>query len=162
MKTLTKIFLLLAFVHGFVILLPINTTAELIEPTRSLDKDSEKIGTLSVFSEPPEQEVWLDKEMIGLTPIVEHRVDVGVYILKISDTETEIKIAPNQSLRLSIFKDKLLVIPESELAPPTHAESATEDEQQVGVSAQNQEPGKALQFRPDPFYWPQNPTGPIY
>ena len=159
MKTLIKVFLLLAFVHGFVILLSNHTTAELIEPTRTLGTDSDKVGYLSVFSEPPEQEVWLDKEMIGLTPIVQHRVDAGVYVLKISDKETEIKFKPDQSIRLGIFRGELIVIPEKKPVSPVRAKSAAEDRLDP---VKKEDPGKPLRLRDDYFYWPQNPTGPIY
>ena len=160
MKRLIKIFLLLAFFHGFVILLPIVSTADLIEPTRSLTEDSKKTGYLSVFSEPPEQEVWLDEEMIGLTPIVRHKTEAGSHVLKISDTKTKIYIVPDKKIQLGLLKGKLVVIPQKQEKKPkqTTAEQKTDKME----PKTDEQPDKIRDLQYDPVYWPQNPSGPIY
>jgi len=134
--------------------------AELIEPTRTLGEEDRKVGLLSVFSEPPEQEVRLDGEKIGLTPIVRFEVASGSHVLKISDTEAEIYIVPDKSVRLAIFDGELAVLPEKKENSTETTEVAKEEiPESIG---RKESLDKIRDLRYDPNYWPQNPSGPIY
>ena len=130
---------------------------ELIQPTRTL-KSAEKLpGELSVFSEPPGLDVFLNQSKIGKTPILFMEVTPGTYSLKVKDAETQIYVIPGKSLRLSLFKDKFVQFkeqqeesiqkPEKETAEKKPAESAREK--------------KEYQPEYDPGYWPLKPSGPI-
>jgi hypothetical protein len=160
MKIFNHVFVLLPLICILPILQPIPSSAELIEPTRSLRDGSDGSGYLSVFSEPPEQVVRLDGEMIGSTPIVRFKVTTGLHELKIGDTETEIYIASDKSVRLSLFEGELLVLPEKREKPPEKPKVATEDRPEPPDPEVT--PDKIRDMRYDPNYWPQNPKGPIY
>ena len=56
---------------------------ELIAPTRTLEGRVQFPGRLSVVSEPPELEVFLDGSSIGKTPIWLKEVKVGSHALRI-------------------------------------------------------------------------------
>ena len=128
---------------------------ELIEPTRTL-QSSEKIpGKISVFSEPPGLDVFLDHSRIGKTPIVSMEVTPGIHHLKIGTSETEIHIISYKALRLSLFKGNFIEIKE-------HEKIKKQEE-----NIKKKKPGEPVQekkeYQPkyDPGYWPLKPDGPI-
>jgi len=77
---------------------------DLIEPTRALEGVWEKPAKLTVFSEPPQLDVYLDDEEIGQTPLWLDNVRSGTYELRIGVSETEIYIGEGKELRIGIFK----------------------------------------------------------
>ena len=140
---------------------PLCVFAELIEPSRTLDGQQKPMGRLSVFSEPPDLDVYLDDTKIGKTPVISKEVTSGVHILRIKDTEKEITILSGKSLQLSLFKDSLIEIPEKKTEPPTQPKL---EEKMATEEKKPDEPTKEKtknEPKYDPPYWPLNPNGPI-
>jgi hypothetical protein len=158
MKPKTMFFLLLALGAG---LTPFaaGPHAQLIEPTRSLPDASEAMGLLSVLSEPPGLEVQVDGHIIGKSPVFSVRFPAGMHVLRIKDSETDIRLAAGKTTAISWFKGAFIAIPEavkpSREAPGEPQAAPSKPRPGEGVGAQ---PGAAN----DAFYWPLNPRGPIY
>ena len=130
---------------------------ELVEPTRTLQASGEKLGKLSVFSEPPELEVLLNQSIIGKTPVISMSVAPGIHTLKIGASETEIYITPDKTLQLSLFKGIFIEIKEQvEKKIQKPQEDITKKK---GAKSIQEEKGYAPKY--DPAYWPLNPGGPI-
>jgi hypothetical protein len=101
---------------GFTILsiyLPVSH-AELIEPTQTLDGEQETTGRLTVLSEPPGLQIMLDGHDTGNTPAFLLEVDEGIHTLQVGDSKTEIYIKPGKTLKLSLHKEKFILIPVAE------------------------------------------------
>jgi len=155
--------LILCFVFPVFLLVVVtfSISGELIEPTRTLESSEKTSGKISVFSEPPGLNVYLDGSKIGKTPIFSKEVTSGVHILRIKDTEKVITILSGKSLRLSLFKDSLIEIPEKKVEAPTQPKLEEK------MATQKKKPDKPTrektEYEPkyDPLYWPLNPTGPI-
>jgi hypothetical protein len=158
MKTFVKLFLLLAFVHGLVILPQTHTTAELIEPTRTLKGESALPGRLSVFSEPPELGVEVDGNPIGSTPLVELKIEPGVHTVRIVETQKEIMVESGKLLQLSFHRGEFIVIPQK--ASMDSDRKVVKPSDEGDPSALKQKAGDTRTFE-QPFYWPLNPDGPI-
>ena|SRR3989304_4046261 len=95
---------------------------DLIAPTRSLEGHRETLGRLTVVSEPPDLEVFLDGSQIGRTPVWLKQVKPGPHELRVMRSETDVFVEPGKTLTLSHFKDTFIVVPEEreagkELAP---------------------------------------------
>jgi hypothetical protein len=110
MKDLTKITIVLVFGLFLLVYSP-AWSSELIKPTRALDSTGEKLGKLSVFSEPPGLEVRLEGTIIGKTPILLDEVEPGSHRLRVKDSETDISIEPGKTLQISLYKEKFILIP---------------------------------------------------
>jgi len=140
---------------------PLYVFAELIEPTRTLDSSEKTYGKISVFSEPPDLEVYLDDTKIGKTPLILKEVTSGIHILRVKYAEKEIIILSGKSLQLSLFKDSLIEIPEKKAKAPTQPKldkkMATEEKKPDEPTREKTE----NELKYDPPYWPLNPTGPI-
>ena len=156
MRIIPKLFLLgLFLVFGFVAVTSV-ISGELIKPTRTL-QSSEKIpGKISVFSEPPGLDVFLNHSKIGKTPIRSMEVTPGTYSLKVEDAETEIFVMPGKSLRLSLFKGTFIEVKEKET--PQKPEEDAPEKRKTDEPTQEKTGYKP---KNDPFYWPLNPSGPI-
>jgi len=115
------------------------------------------MGRLSVFSEPPELDVFLDGVEIGKTPVISKEVTPGTHILRVKDTEKEITILSGKSLQLSLYKDSLIEIPEKKIEVPT----PPEPKEQLKILEKKPEDSKKDKKQHDPFYFPTNPSGPI-
>ncbi len=115
MKKLTKI----TIVFGLVFLLVYSPawSSELIKPTRALDTSGEKLGKLSVFSEPPGLEVTLEGAIIGKTPIFLDEVKPGSHRLQVKNSETDITIEPGKTLKISLYKKKFILVPATDKKP---------------------------------------------
>ncbi len=135
----------------------LSVFAGLIEPSRTLKGQQKPMGQLSVFSEPPEFDVFLDGIHIGKTPVISKQVTSGVHILRVKDTEKEITILPETSLRISLFKDSLIEIPEKK----TEALGQSKSEEKSTTPEKQTEDSKKEKKQLDPFYFPTNPGGPI-
>ncbi len=134
---------------------PLYVFAELIEPSRTLEGQQKPMGRLSVFSEPPDLDVYLDDSKIGKTPVISKKVTSGVHILRIKNIEKEITILPGKSHQLSLFKDSLIESPEKKAKAPTQPKSEEEKPDEPTREKTKNEP------KYDPLYWPLNPIGPI-
>ena len=145
---------------GLILLLINNLSfaSDLIEPTRTLSSPAESAGELSVFSEPPELDVKMDGTQIGKTPVVGQKVEPGIYVIRVKDSETEIYIKPGKSTKLSWFKGTFIEIP-AEIKEGRNQQSEEKKEvPHIRMSEQSVEKKE----KPDPLYWPLNPKGPIY
>jgi hypothetical protein len=141
------------------ICLPLGTNAELIEPTRSLKGEKELPGKLSVFSEPPQQDVILDGVKIGKTPVVAVDIEPGTHVLRVRDSEKKIIVQSGEPLHLSWHRGSFIVVPvkSSEGPKPQEKQEATPPR----PVSQSESPSKKNE-NDRPLYWPFNPSGPIY
>ncbi len=91
----------------------------LIAPTRSLKGHQEAPGGLTVVSEPPGLEVFLDDSEIGQTPVWMKEVKPGSHKIRVRRSETNVYVETGRTLTLSYFKGSFIVVPEErkELAP---------------------------------------------
>ena len=161
MKIKLNLMIFFVFVYVSLMIQPLYVFAELIEPSRTLDGQQKPLGRLSVFSEPPELDVLLDGVKIGKTPIISKEVTSGVHILRIKDTEKEITILSEKSLKLSLFKGSLIEIPEKKAEAPTQPK--LEEKMAIEEKKPDEPTKEKTENEPkyDPLYWPLNPTGPI-
>jgi hypothetical protein len=111
------------------------------------------------LSEPPGIEVQVDGRLIGKTPIFSARFPPGAHVLRIKDSETDIRLAAGKTFAISWFKGSFIEIPET-VKPP--AEIAKEPQPAPAKSKPNEEPSVQQNTAKDPYYWPLNPRGPIY
>ncbi len=86
----------------------ISAHAELIKPSRSLKSTSGGPGSLTVFSEPPGQDVKLDGSSVGSTPIRVKTLDPGIHRLQVGGAATEIYIEPGHTFHISLFRDRFI------------------------------------------------------
>ena len=115
------------------------------------------MGKLSVFSEPPGFDVFLNKSKIGKTPILSVEVTPGIHNLKVENSETEIYLKPGQSLRLSLFKGTFIEVKEQ-------AKETIQKPKEDTVGKKPVEPTEektGYQPKYEPLYWPLKPGGPI-
>ncbi len=161
MKTKLNLIFFFIFVYISLMMQPICLFAELIEPSRTKDGQQKPMGRLSVFSEPPDLDVYLDDSKIGKTPVISKEVTPGVHILRVKDTEKEITILSGKPLQLSLFKDSLIKIPEKKAKAPTQPklEQKMDSEEKKPDEPNKKKTKNGPKY--DPPYWPLNPTGPI-
>ncbi len=158
-----RIFLkiVLCFSIPFVFLLAavsFSIGGELIEPTRTLESSEKTSGKISVFSEPPKLDVYLDNSKIGKTPIVSMKVKAGIHLLKVKNSETKVYVALGKSLRLSFHKGSFIKIQEKEREKPQKPEEKDTEKKKPDEPTKEK---AETEPKYDPFYWPLNPTGPI-
>ncbi len=84
----------------------------LIPPTRSLDRPRDQGGRLTVVSEPPHLEVFLDGFKIGHTPVWLKEVKPGAHKLRVRHSEADVYVERGKTLTLSFFKGSFLAVPE--------------------------------------------------
>lgn len=97
---------------------------DLIEPSRKLGGPEKKWGGLTVFSEPPQLEVYLDGEKRGSTPLWLRQVEATLHTLKIDDMATHVQIRDGKTVRIGLFKGEWMTF--SEVAEETVAPKTTE------------------------------------
>lgn len=157
MRIIPKLTFLGLFTGCLFVVVTHALSGDLIEPTRTL-QSSEKIpGNISVFSEPPGLDVFLDHSKIGKTPILTLKVTSGPHILLVGDSETDIYVEPGKSLRLSLFKGTFVQVKEPE------KDMAQKSEKDITETkpAESVQEKKGYQPKYDPAYWPLKPDGPI-
>jgi hypothetical protein len=150
----------LFFVFFLVFLFVVATHAvsgELIKPTRTLQSSEKVPGKISVFSEPPGLDVFLNQSNIGKTPIQSMEVTPGAHTLKVEGSETEIYIIPGKSLRLSLFKGTFIEVKVKEKENIQKPEEDTAEKK----PAEPTEEKTGYQPKYEPSYWPLKPGGPI-
>jgi len=86
----------------------------LIAPTRSLKGHQEDLGGLTVVSEPPGLEVFLDDSEIGQTPVWVKEVKPGSHKIRVRRSETDVYVETGKVLTLSFFKGSFIVVPNKE------------------------------------------------
>jgi PEGA domain len=91
---------------------------EVIEPTRTLQDPGKTWGGLTVFSEPPQLDVYLDGEKAGKTPLWLREVQTGSHTLKIGSAETSVRVEEGKRLKIGLFKGNLVTSSESQREKP--------------------------------------------
>jgi len=133
--------------------------AQLIEPTRSLEGASDGTAFLNVVSEPPDLEVQLDGKVIGRTPVFSVSFPPGAHVLRIRDSETDVRLETGKTISISWFKGSFIKIPEP--AAPS-AEIVKEPQTPLPKPKPDEGQDAPQGAAKDPYYWPLNPRGPIY
>jgi hypothetical protein len=157
MRIFPKLIFLGAFLAFLFVSVTFSISAELIEPTRSLQSSEKTSGKISVFSEPPGLEVFLNHSKIGKTPIVSVEVKPGIHNLKVEDSETEIYVMPDKSLQLSLYKGTFIEVKEQE--KETIQKKAETVSEKNPIEPTEEQTGYQPKYAPG--YWPLNPSGPI-
>jgi hypothetical protein len=88
--------------------------AELIQPTRTLGGPEKTWGGLTVFSEPPQLDVYLDGEKVGTTPLWLRQVEAGFHKLKVGGTEKDFRVSKGKTARIGLFKGSFVTFSETE------------------------------------------------
>ena len=141
-----KMFFALSF---FLVFSVLNTSlslcsggkGELIGPTRTLQEGGKVAVRLTVFSEPPGLNVFLDGSDVGKTPLWLDRVEPGTHHLRIEDTEKEVHLKPTQPLKVGLFKGSFIILPE-EKRQPTSDEQKSEEVKELSEPPPSQEARK--------------------
>jgi hypothetical protein len=87
---------------------------DLIPPTRTLESYWIAPGRVTVVSEPPGLEVFLDGSKLGETPVWLRQVDPGLRKLQILQAQTDIFVQPGKTLQVTLFKGSFIIIPEED------------------------------------------------
>jgi len=101
---------------------------EVIEPTRTLQEPGKTWGGLTVFSEPPQLDVYLDGEKVGKTPLWLREVQAGPHTLKIASAETSVHVEKGKRLKIGLFKGTLVTSSEQEKEKPRFQQRLKERE----------------------------------
>jgi PEGA domain len=104
--------------------------AELIEPTHTLREPEKAWGGLTIFSEPPQIEIYLDGEKVGLTPLWLREVETGPHTIKIGHAETSVRVDKDQRLKVGLFKGSFVISSESQKEKP----KVEQNNQEVGLT----------------------------
>jgi GMP synthase-like glutamine amidotransferase len=93
---------------------------ELIPPTRTLGGGEENRARLTVFSEPPGMDVYLDSSKVGVTPLWLGRVEPGIRTLRVEDKEAQIYLEEGKKVIAGFFKGTFVTREEEEVGvtPP--------------------------------------------
>lgn len=142
----------------FLVFASFSLSEELIAPTRTLQNLEKKFGYISIFSEPPGLEVFLNNSVIGQTPIFTKKVESGVHELKIKDSELELNLTPGKSLRYSFRNGFFFEIREKEMEGPQIVDVKPPEKRKRTEKIMDK---VEKEENDDPFYWPTNPSGPI-
>ena len=111
----------------FLCLAPLGSSGdESIPPTRTLQEPGSTWGGLTVFSEPPQLEVYLDGKKVGQTPVWLKHVKAGFHKLRVEHSETDIYLEPGGSIQLSLYKGSFITV----------AREKKEGEQETGVEGE--------------------------
>ena len=87
---------------------------DLIPPTRTLESNWIAPGKVTVVSEPPGLEVFIDGFKLGETPVWLREVDPGLRKLQILQAQTDIFVQPGKTLQVALFKGSFIIIPEED------------------------------------------------
>ncbi|HUV78721.1 MAG TPA: PEGA domain-containing protein [Desulfobacterales bacterium] len=157
MKIFPKLFLLGLFLVFLFVAVTQAVGGELIKPTRILQSSEKTPGNISVFSEPPGLDVFLNHSKIGKTPILSMEVTPGPHTLKVEDAETEIYVIPGKPHRLSLFKGTFIEVKEKEKEAIQKPKTDTAEKKPAEPTQEK----TGYQPKYDPAYWPLKPGGPI-
>ena len=157
MRIIPKLLLIGLFFGLLFVVVTIAVSGDLIQPTRTLQSSEIPPGTLSVFSEPPGLDVYLNHSNIGKTPVQSIEVTPGTHHLKVKDSETEINVLPGKPLRLSLFKGTFIEVKEKEKEAIQKTEEGTKEKNPAEPAQEKM----GYQPKYDPAYWPLKPGGPI-
>ena len=138
---------------------PISFGGEgLIAPTRSLEGHQEALGRLTVVSEPPGLEVFLDDSEIGQTPVWMKEVKPGSHKIRVRRSETNVYVETGRTLTLSFFKGSFIVVPNKKEAlekPRLEPEKPTDSRKRLKPREQE---GEMKDLTPWDFLNPSSPN----
>jgi hypothetical protein len=66
----------------------------------------------------------LEGTIIGNTPLFFDDVKPGSQRLRVKNSETDITIEPGKTLKISLYKDKFILIPATDNKPPKQSQTA--------------------------------------
>jgi hypothetical protein len=150
------------FLSAYCLFVPVTnflSWAQLIEPTQTLNQGRELTAKLTVLSEPPGLQIMLDGTAIGTTPFFGIEVNAGTHLLEIETRKTSIKIEAGKNLQVALFKGSFIEVPQKKEGP---SQSAAHIEEVPLAISKEKASGSDIPIVQDPFYWPLNPSGPIY
>ena len=112
MRALAKGIACFSLCFLFLCLAPLSGSGdELIPPTRTLQEPEKTWGGLTVFSEPPQLDVYLDEKKVGQTPVSLKHVQAGFHKLRVEHSETDIYLEPGGTVQLSLYKGSFINLP---------------------------------------------------
>ena len=115
MRLYTQLMLLATVVSLNLIVISPAVSAELIEPSRTLEGESQPTsGRLTVLSEPPGLKITLDGDSLGETPAFLVEIPEGVHSLRVKDSQTDIYVEAGKTLKISLHKGEFILIPVKE------------------------------------------------
>ena len=117
------------FLCVLVLTLSVCFAGDPIEPTRTLQEAGKTWGGLTIFSEPPQLDVYLDGEKVGQTPLWLRKVETGLHTIKIGPAETRVRIEKDKKLKVGFLKGSFVT--SSEPAKETPKVSQPLDQQAV-------------------------------
>jgi PEGA domain len=117
------------FLCVLVLTLSVCFAGELIEPSRTLQEAGKTWGGLTIFSEPPQLDVYLDGEKVGQTPLWLRKVETGLHRIKIGPAETSVRIEKDKKIKLGLLKGSFVI--SSEPAKETPKVSQPSEQQAV-------------------------------
>ena len=135
----------------------LSLASDLIGPSRTLKSQDNRVGKLTISSNPPMLDVKMDGTAIGETPVVLQAVEPGIHVIQVQDSETKIYVGPGKSIKLSWFKGRFIEIPVEVKEVPEQPVSAKKEAPRKETS----EPS-AKKIKLEPLYWPLNPKGQIF
>lgn len=103
-----------AFILAFLMCLSgsLCLASGLIAPTRTLEGRAEGLASLTVFSEPPKLQVFLDGKKVGETPLWLTEVKAGWHTVKIKSKSTRVYLDPRKTLKVGLFRGAFITFPE--------------------------------------------------
>jgi hypothetical protein len=131
----------------FLCLAPLSGSGdELIPPTRTLQEPGRTSGGLTVFSEPPQLEVYLDGKKVGETPVWLRHVKAGFHKLRVEHSQTDIYLEPGGSVQLSLYKGSFITVAREKKGGEieTGAQSKRPTEARKAVAAPGEQQGTDL------------------
>ena len=141
MRICNILILLVNFVVVSLFFSTLAISAELIEPSRTLEGEQQTTGRLTVLSEPPGLKITLDGDSLGKTPTFMVEVEEGIHTLRVKDSQTDIYVKPGKTLKISLHKDEFILIPVKE--------KPVEEEPPTGVATE--EPVTSVTTSRDPI-----------
>ena len=115
---------------------------ELIEPTRTLQEPGKTWGGLTIFSEPPQLDVYLDGEKVGRTPLWLREIQAGPHTLKIASAETSLRVDQGKRLKIGLFKGRFVTGSVQEKEKP-RAQEPVKERGTVPASQEDEESQKS-------------------
>ncbi len=117
MKIQVRILSFFSLLLCFVVL-PVSLWAQdLIPPSRALGNPSGRMGKLTVVSEPPGLEVFLDGLELGRTPVWLKNVRAGDHKLMVGGLQADIYVGAGDTKTVSAFQNSLIEAPQQAQAP---------------------------------------------
>ena len=112
---------------------------ELIARTRMLGEPGKAWGSLTVFSEPPQLEAYLDGEKIGLTPLWLKDLETGLHTIKIANAQTRVHVEEGQRVKIGLFKGSFVTSREPKKVTPEFESQIQEPSMPPSVQPQEEE-----------------------